>query len=401
MARWNSCNVLHVGADARRLWHFDARSGKFPLNREQTSRADEPLPASLIAKSWSTLWQPAMNVAWLPPEHVFIRVTQIPRSSPDETRAMIELQLEKLSPLPLTQAVWSMHILPNSGGDMQTVVVVIASRNAVEAFLGKLETQGFLADRLEVPLLDQLEAAAVHEDGAWIYPESEAGTALVAWWYGGVLHNLGLLTLPSTGDAGAGLRDQLMQMAWAGELEGWLAGPPRWRLVANEETAAKWNPPLRQGLDQPVEVVPPLSGSELAARTAKRAVHTDSKHNLLPAEFSARYRQQFVDRLWMRALLAVFSVYVTGTIIYFIAVAFLNYRTQGVEAQVRRTSLSYTNALHLKAQYDILKNRQELKYAALDCWEAVAELLPENVTLDTLNFNNGEKLSLGDLNFET
>ena len=34
----------------------------------------------------------------------------------------------------------------------------------------------------------------------------------------------------------------------------------------------------------------------------------------------------------------------------------------------------------LKAQLDILQNRQALKYASLDCWRKTAELLPDGVT---------------------
>jgi len=60
------------------------------------------------------------------------------------------------------------------------VVVVIAERSVVEEFLGKLEGRGYLADRLEVPMLDQLEATPAMEDGlsrqseaaadVWMYP---------------------------------------------------------------------------------------------------------------------------------------------------------------------------------------------------------------------------------------
>ena len=31
MARWNSCNILHVAPDAKRLWQFDAKGGGFVL----------------------------------------------------------------------------------------------------------------------------------------------------------------------------------------------------------------------------------------------------------------------------------------------------------------------------------------------------------------------------------
>jgi len=78
MARWHSCNVLRTGAGARQLWQFDARDGGFALNREYAPRVDEPLPASLVGKSWRSLWQPALNVAWLPPQSVFLRVVHLP-----------------------------------------------------------------------------------------------------------------------------------------------------------------------------------------------------------------------------------------------------------------------------------------------------------------------------------
>jgi len=50
--------------------------------------------------------------------------------------------------------------------------------------------------------------------------------------------------------------------------------------------------------------------------------------------------------------------------------------------------------LQLKAQYDVLKERQELKYAALDCWKIVAEQVPPNITLQRFSFADGKKLSL-------
>ena len=391
------CNVLDPGTGVRRsVWQFDVRNGSFALNREQSSPPDQPLPANVVDKTWTSLWQKKLNVAWLPPEDVFIRVAQLPESSPEETRAMVELQLEKLSPIPVTQAVWSMHTLPQAQSGMQTIVVTLASRGVVEQFLGQLEGQGYLADRLELPMVDELQAASITGDGAWIYPEARGGknTALVAWWYGGVLQNLDLLTVPAEGDRAAALREQLMQMAWAGELEGWLTSAPRWHVVATEEVALDWIAPMKEGLGQPVEVSRPATSAELAARTARRAAQADPNISLLPTEFATRYHQQFVDRLWIRGLGAALGVYVACLIVYFVAVWVFGMKTRKVEADVASLGPTYTNTLQLNAQLKILKERQELKFAALDSWEAVAETLPAGVTLDTMNFTDGRKLSL-------
>ncbi len=396
MARWHSCNVLHAGAGTCQLWRFDARNGEFVLNRGQESPAGQPLPGRFVAKGWRDLFQPKLNLAWLPPEHVFLRVAQFPASNLEETLAMVELQLEKLSPIPVTQIVWGIHLLPGTNGNFQTVIVILAERKAVEEYLGQLEGQGYLADRLEVPALDQLQATPVKEDGAWIYPAVSGGanSALVAWWYGGVLQTLNLIALPAEGDRAGSLRQQLVQTAWAGEMDGWLTAPPTWHLVADPVTAADWEPALREGLNEPVTVTAPLSAAELAALTAKRAAQAEPKSNLLPAEFGARYHQQFVDRIWMRGLLAVGGIYLLAVGIYLGAVQVLAYQTQSIEDTVRAMGPTYTNALQLKDKYDVLKERQELKYAGLDCWYVVAEKLPERFRLERISLKEGRQLVL-------
>jgi hypothetical protein len=396
MARWQSSNVLQTAPDANRLWQFDAKSGA--LSRELSAAPGGTLPSGPVAKSWTTLWKPRLNVAWLPPENIFLRVIELPKSSFGETLAMVELQLEKLSPIPVTQIAWTLQILPQSPAEnLQTVIVVIVERKIVESFLGKLEAQNYLADRLEVPMLDQLAATPAGEDGAWIFPVLVNGqnAALVAWWSGGALRHLSFIVLAADGNPAKNLSEQLSQLIWAGELEGWLVAQPKWHLVADGAIAGEWETFLREGLGEPVQVSKPLPPQELAARTARRATAADaSVPALLPAEFTTRYHQEFVDRLWLRGLFATGILYAIAVVIYFCAVGFLGIQTNKVEQQVANISGSYTNVLKLKAQYDVLKERQDLKYAALDCWKLVAENLPDGIVLQRFSFGGGQTLSL-------
>ncbi|HWQ91266.1 MAG TPA: hypothetical protein VN673_06320 [Clostridia bacterium] len=391
----HTCTVLRVQPEARQVWVFDARSARFNLARQQTVKGTDPLPGSLVQKDWTTLWQRKLNIAWLPADQVFLRVAHLPVSDFNETLSMVEFQLEKLSPMPVAQIVWSLHILPQVQDKMQTVIVMMVARSVVEEFLGRLEGQGYLADRLDLSLLDQLLSTNITEDGAWIYPDlgGNHDSAVVAWWYKGVLRNINLVRL-SGENPGENLKEQLLQMAWAGEMEGWLTSAPQWHLVADAEAAARWEAALRTGLEQPVVPVAPLPPPQLAALTARRAATDETQGNLLPAEFSTRYQQQFVDRLWMRGLGAVLAVYLVGVLIYFVALQFATYRTTKVEDSVAALGGSYTNALQAEARYQILKDRQELKYAALDCWSAAARLMPETLTLDSFNFSDGKRLTL-------
>jgi hypothetical protein len=412
--RWNLCNVLAVGAEARRLWQFEAKGQDFRLSRELTVRGGELLP-DVIRKSWSSLWQSKLNVACLPPDRVFLRAAQFPQASFAETVAMVDLQMEKLSPMPVGQVVWTIHCLAHPAGTEQTVIVTIAARDAVEEFLGRLEGQGYLADRLELPALDQLLATHVTGDGAWMYPEALGGvdSALVAWWYGGVLRSLDLVSLQGASNRAAALREQLAQMAWAGEVEGWLgadssargaqsesmvpvpsAPPTRWHLVAADTVVPLWEAALVEAFGEPVGRVKPVSASELASRTAKRAATHDASSTLLPPGYADRYHQQFVDRLWMRGIGAAVLVYLAAVAVYFAVLGGAWWRVSAVESKVTAASNTYTNALRLHARYVVLKDRQELKFAALDCWKLTAEKWPEGLTLEGFNFTDGQRLTI-------
>ncbi len=122
------------------------------------------------------------------------------------------------------------------------------------------------------------------------------------------------------------------------------------------------------------------------ALSAQRCAGKAAGASLLPPEFATRYRQQFVDGLWMRGLMALLSAYVIGVLIYFGALYVLKIKYTRVKQQLDGISQSYTNSLKDAAQLEILIERSELKYKALDCWKAVADNMPDDLTLEGMYF---------------
>ncbi|MFM8420382.1 MAG: hypothetical protein ACKOEQ_09695, partial [Verrucomicrobiota bacterium] len=53
-----------------------------------------------------------------------------------------------------------------------------------------------------------------------------------------------------------------------------------------------------------------------------------------------------------------------------------------------------TNAMRLRDQVLILEEQANLRFAALDCWKAAVETLPDDLTLTSLNFVRGRTLRL-------
>jgi hypothetical protein len=390
------CNILQAGQDFRQLWQFTTRGSQVNLVAHRKIAAQDPLPAKVVGKDWSTVFQAKLNISWLPADHVFLRVVHLPAAEPQELLSMVELQLEKLSPLPVTQIVWSMEPLPRPAENLQPVIVVIMARDLVEDFLGKLETAGYLADRLEVPCLHQLLETRVEGEGVWVYPTVQAGNnlCLVAWWRGGTLQQLQLLHLPDGENRTALVVEQLTKTAWAGEVEGWLTSPAVCHLVADAATAPLWEPALSQWAGSPVVVSEPLPEPKLGEAAVRRAARGESKANLLPPEYSQRYQQQFVDRLWMGGLGAVLGIYLAGILAYFGAVQVLRFQTGSIDNDIARVSNDYTNAVKLRERVDVLQNQLHLKYAALDCFKAVSEKLPADLTLVSFHFQRGQKLAL-------
>src|SRR6185295_4864321 len=127
---------------------------------------------------------------------------------------------------------------------------------------------------------------------------------------------------------------------------------------------------------------------------ARRAAREDAPASLVPPEFAARYRQQFVDRIWMRGVFAVALIYLFGVFIYLAFVQYLDFNVSKIEKQARDLSVNYTNALRFKDQVRVMQDQLNLQFASLDCYRAVAEKIPEGVTLEGMNFQRGRTLAI-------
>lgn len=391
-AHWQHCNVLGGEGGPSKLWQFVPGSDGPALSNEREVQPGAPLPGRSVGKSWSHFWRPRMNIAWISAARVFVRLLQLPATEPSEIPAMVEFQLEKISPLPLGQIAWSCEMLSIRPGEGATVAVMIAERKVVEEYLGVLEGSGYFADRLEVPQLRELAAIIEDGDGVYVLAREEGAhlTILVAWRIAGRLQCAEIQTLPVSQDAGRALALSLQQAAWAGEFEGWLAGRVRVHLVAADGPRALLEPALAELADGRLESRP----LESLTKVARLSASAPMPANLMPPDFLARYRQQFVDRLWMRGLAAMGALYFLGLLGYFGWLRYHEFKKGQVDSQIAASTGAYTNALQLKAKMQVLQDQANLRFAALECWKTAAECLPEDLTLTSFAFQRGKKLTL-------
>jgi len=381
--RWQVCHVLLWAEGQRRLWQFGRSGSGVKLAAERPLGPAEPLPAGAAGQPISVLWQPRLNVAWMPPGNVFIRVIELPACPPDEVAGMVEFRLDGLSPLPPGHAAWLVETIPAPEGATQTAVVVMVARTDVVKYLGDLEQAGYYADRLELPLLREA-LSATGRDGVWFHLQvvDQALSCLVAWWDQGRLRNIVLWRLPADDRASAELTSRLGRVVWAGEAEGWHTPGTAWHLVAERDAAGLVLPALTEWLGAEIPVTPPSARAEVAAGSARAL----AAGNLIPVDVAARYRQTFIDRLWMRGVAVLVLVYLVVAAVYLGAVQYVQYQKRSVDHEAALLQTSFTNALQLKARVQVLQDQAGLKFAALDSWKAATDALPEEMTLSQLNF---------------
>ena len=386
---WKSCNLIEPAADGSRLWQFSVSSRKVKLGGDLSLPEGENPPAKVVAKPWADMFSRKMNIASLPPEKVFLRAVDLPACEPEELLPMLEFQVEELSPLPMTQAVWSAEPVPGPANEegTQTVLVMITSRDAVEERLVNLEEGSYLVDRVEAPLLRELLADRPREDGAHIQLVQGADSvlALVSWWFGGRLCDVNSFNLPDHEESRGALVEKINRVAWAGEVAGWMPSEVTCHLAKRGEVAADWKPALAKCFGDRIREVEPMSDVDLATATAEYATQSTAP-GLMLEDYAVRYRQRFQDGLWMEGIKGAIALMLLSLVAYFGYAQYLGSKLDGLVKDERVKGRAYTNALASKARIETLEKRKALKSAALDSWYEVTKILPKELSFKNIDF---------------
>ncbi len=394
--KWHECNVAQAGNTAACLWQFHISDRHYALKSEIAETAGNSLPRKAAGKTWRQLLRQRLNIAWLPENCAFLRVIQMPECEAEELRQMLEFQLEKVSPFPISQIVWSYETLPAAEAGQQTVLILLAEASAVETHLDTLEHAGYQPDRLEAPWCHELLALDRSADQLWIRLEQQGENiiALTAWILGQTLRHVALAQLPDTEAGRQSLIEQLDRAAWTGEMEGWLSSIPPATLCCSPEGAGRWSAVLQSWSARPVQTQAAPPPAELAALSARRAARGESQANLLPETRRIRYRQQYIDGMWMKGGGVLALLYTFIILSYFVMLEWVKGDNRNLQAQVRATALQYTNVLKTQARVNLLQEQMDLKFSALECLRTVSEKLPAELTLTLFRFDKGRTLQL-------
>ena len=111
--QFRQVNFLIPGVVTHRIQQFECVGVEFKAPRSQDCPIHKKPKEDWTSKDYRNLFRKKINVSWASIEDVFMKVIHLPGESPEELRMMVELQLEKISPVPLAQLVWDIQVLPN------------------------------------------------------------------------------------------------------------------------------------------------------------------------------------------------------------------------------------------------------------------------------------------------
>ena len=396
--RWNDCNVIHALPDLKRLWHFGVSEKKLTQKARSNHPGVEPIPPQQIEQIWRQFLQKRLNIALLPADKVFLRVVHLPKGEDaDEMRQMLEFQLEKLSPLPVAQIVWSFEFLPCPDPTQATILLILSERSEIELLLEDLESVGYQTDRIELPVLHPLTQQISKENHVRIELQErnqDHFDCLVSWHIEGWIRHVGLVKLPNSKEGATLLVDNLNNTAWTGELEGWMGEAPAVEIAHDQTMPESWLHPLKNWTPQSVSSHPSVNEDDRARTSAERATRHESRANLMPDEIRTKYRQQYIDGMWMSSLIGMVGLYIFGVLIYFAALEWRRGENIQLQTNMRSKANVYTNTMKLQAKVNILQEQVDLKYSALDCLKTISEMMPDGMSLVSFNFRQGKLLTL-------
>ncbi len=398
LQKWNDCNLIQFRESEARLWHFAVSEKQVTQKSQLTHSESTPLPQAQVEQAWRQFFKKRLNLSWIPSEHLYLRVIDMPACEDrEETRQMLEFQLEKISPVPVHQIVWSFQNLPCPDPEQQSLLLVLAQRSAVDGVLSQLESIGYQTDQITFSGLQGLVGFEPPSDCvriSWEPRDEHSADCLISWHIDGWTKDAGLVHVPMDERGAQALVNHLNNAAWSGELEGWLKQAPEVRFEGPEEEPGSWIEAAKKWSSLGVEHEDAPHSEVRAHECAERSVRGKSTVNLMPEDVHRGYRQSYVDGLWWSSLKGVGLIYIFAVGIYFAAMEWRKTENLDLQVAMRSRANAFTNTMALQAKVNILQEQVDLKYSALDSLRMISELMPDGMSLLSFNFRQGKIVTL-------
>ncbi|MSR64853.1 MAG: hypothetical protein EXS18_03630 [Verrucomicrobiae bacterium] len=328
---------------------------------------------------------------------VFCKRVSLPAANPDEVRQMLSLQIEKWSPLPMEEIVWSYEILGTEGGNSDVLLVVGTKENLIHraAEFG----DEFMPDLIDVDLMvlwralrtKKLFVGKGHCAVLWIDLHSKtvkcmllkASTPLVIEHLfidesnpAAFSHELSVFLLGAEANYG------IQQIE-----ETFLFGSDEASMVLGHQAAAEFG----------IKVTPLTLTEDLSAATglARRALENgETQVNLLPVDFVQRQQKKLFRQQARRVGFVVLAIYIVVLVLFTGVLAWRKFSIKRIDSELGTTKAEFDKARLLQAEVRFLDQKLDDRRSALEVLRVVTESMTEQLYLMNFAYKQQQSLDL-------
>ncbi len=338
----------------------------------------------------------------LPAETLLLRVVALPHASAEELRGMVELQMDKISPFPVEDMVFSHEVLER-GAELSRVLVVAARLNGLEDVGRLLKGAGVQAERLDAammgwwPLLHEIEA--VPASGRHVHlMVHEGGSDMLVTLNG---HPIAMRRLPEIGadaDAQTWARDMVweinhslmaLELEHGGEADDSMTvwhGGGQARAGATALHDLCENKPEQRSLEE----LPPLSEG-----LARRALRGDAGLlDLTPQRWRSDERRQRFRKRMKQAAAALAALWVAGMGLVFGGAMVQSRWVETLRLRQAEWAEPADQVRDMRERVRMIRRFAVTDHSAIECLREVARLLPDGVELTSFTYRKGEGIQI-------
>lgn len=320
---------------------------------------------------------------------VFTKRISLPSADPNEIGTMVQLQVEKLCPLPLDEVVWSCEVL-GSGDGKSDVLLVFARKDSLIQRATDFGDE-FVPDLIDVDLMvlwRALRDKRVFEGKnccglLWIDPAARA-----AKWM--LMHGskpLAIEHLPVENVDAASLAHSLSNFLLSAEAnlgEGpiediFLFGPPEIR----EELSVALLSALGARIT-PIDATPDLSPAAGLAQRALRNGHVQV--NLLPVDFVQRQQKKLFRQQAKRVVAIALAVYIVAMLGFFAAIKWRQHAVKRIDKVLASKNDDFLKAQARQAEVRFLEQKLDDKRSALEVLRVISENLMALMSIQNFTY---------------
>ncbi len=357
-------------------------------------------PAAVAALKSACGKIPGRLSVGLPTEHALLRIADLPAAEPDEMAGMVELQVDKFSPLPTEHMVISHEVLERDNGQCRVLIAAVP-RNRVDEAGEPFNEAGLQVQRVDVELFGWWrllqDHGAIAQAGRQIFLLLDKhSTELIVTQNGQpiLFRSLGGHEDVGGTDFAAEVTEETLYtfatlesewgMMHVSALELWHWGEAPEDLTRRLREEGELEVDLRS-----FEDLPPLSEG-IARRMARR---TDAL-NLVPREW---FEARAIRRVRRRLLAAAAAIVVLWAAVLAGLYALVNAeraRRDRLEASVVRLEEPANEIEQLQKRVRSLEQYRDRTYSALETLREVTVSLPGPVELTSFAYKKEDEIAL-------